>query len=64
MKERRNNWKENLGEEARQKQEQREALLIELDQTRREIQEVGLDFKRYDVLKQQQREITAKLAVL
>lgn len=64
MIEHRANWKQELGEQARSRAEQRQSLLVQLDVTRKDIQSTGTNFEKYDSLKQQQREIVARLAVL
>jgi hypothetical protein len=64
MKERRHNWKDGLGKQARERKQQRLKLLTQLEETRAMIRACGLDFVRYDALKGKQREIVASLAVL
>lgn len=62
--ERRTNWQENLSEEARARQAQRDSLMLQLDTVRREIQNTGSNFALYDDLKEKQRGIIAKLSQL
>ena len=64
MTERRHNWKENLGKEARERERERADLLARLDETRIKIKGCCLDFVSYDKIKLEQREIVAKLATL
>jgi len=60
--ERRQNWKENLSKQAQARATARHTLLVQLDETRREIQQCSLE--EYDGLKLKQRETIAKLATL
>jgi len=60
--ERRQNWKENLSKQAQARAAARHDLLVQLDETRREIQQCSLE--EYDGLKLKQRETIAKLATL
>lgn len=64
MTERRKNWKEEMSKSALERKQKRVDLLTQLDQTRREIQTCGLDFKKHDQLKARQREIIAQLATM
>jgi len=62
MIEHRHNWKENVSKAARARAAARHALLVQLDETRRAIQQCSLE--EYDGLKLKQRETIAKLATL
>ena len=64
MTERRTNWKVALSKQAMERQQRRNALIVALDNTRRDIQIVGLDFARYDEIKAQQRAIVAELSTI
>lgn len=62
--EKRNNWKENLGKAARQRQQERHDLLLQMEQVRAALQNCGSNFALYDDLKAKQRGIIARLAKL
>jgi hypothetical protein len=62
MNERRHNWKGNLTKDAQERAAKRHALLLALDETRREIEKCKLG--EYDGLKLKQREVVAQLATL
>jgi hypothetical protein len=65
MNERRHNWKEELGDEARKRAATRQTLLIQLEQIRADRKKCNpRDFETVDALALQMRETIAALATL
>lgn len=65
MTERRSSWDNKIAEELAKRQERKQALFARLQAIRTEIHTTsGTDFKRYDALKQEEREITAMIGTL
>lgn len=60
----RRSWKADLSKKAQERNARKLSLLVELDQTREQIKQCGLDFARYDEIKAEQRRIAAELATL
>lgn len=61
MTDQRSNWNSKAAEELA---DTKQVLLARLQTIRVEIQSCGNDFKRYDKLKEEQREVMAKLATM
>jgi hypothetical protein len=64
MAERRINWKENVGEAARERAKRRHQIIIDIDEIREQLQKVDFRSSEYDNLIARKRELAAQLATI